>query len=97
MYTSATWIVKSGQEDEFERAWQRGVDQMALENPGVTFRLLRDVEHPLRFVSIGGAWRSAEQIAAARGAASFREALAAIDELVESRELSTYDLVLEVS
>lgn len=97
MYTSGTWIVKSGKEEEFARRWQESADQAVLQNPGVTFRLLRDVENPRRFVSVGGAWRNAEQIAAARNSPSFQEAMAAIDEILESADLSTYDLVAEIS
>ncbi|HLF68966.1 MAG TPA: antibiotic biosynthesis monooxygenase family protein [Gaiellaceae bacterium] len=97
MFTAGTWIVKSGKEEEFARRWQESADQLSLQYPGITFRLLRDVENPRRFVSFGGAWRNAEQVAAARSAPSFQEAKAAIDEILESGEISTYDLVAEIS
>jgi quinol monooxygenase YgiN len=97
VYTSGIWIVKSGREEEFARRWQESADRVALEFPGVTFRLLRDVEEPRRFVSFGGAWRNAEQIAAARSLPSFQEAMASIQDLVESVEIATYELVAEIS
>lgn len=97
MYTSGVWIVKEGKEDEFARRWQASVDRLSLEYPGITFRLLRDTGNPRRFVSVGGAWRSAEQIAAARELPSYREAMAEVESVLEEGELSIYELVAEVS
>lgn len=97
MYTSGVWVVKEGREEEFARRWQESADRAALEFPGVTFRLLRDVEEPRRFVSFGGAWRNAEQIASARNLPSFQETMASIQDLLESSEIATYELVAEIS
>jgi heme-degrading monooxygenase HmoA len=97
VYTSGTWIVKEGHEDEFARGWQRSVDRLALEFPGITFRLLRDADNPRRFVSVGGAWRNAEQIAAARNLPSYQEAMADLETVLEKGEISTYELVAEIS
>jgi quinol monooxygenase YgiN len=97
MYASGTWIVKKGHEGEFARAWQEAADQASLAFPGVTFRLLRDVEDPKRFVAISGAWRNADQIAAARDLPSYRELMAQAEKLVESSELSTFELAAEIS
>ncbi len=97
MYTSGVWLVKKGREDEFARLWQASADQISLEFPGLTFRLLRDVDNPSRFVSLGGAWRNAEQIAAARAMPSFQETMQASEKIVESYELSTFELAAEIS
>ncbi len=97
MYTSGMWVVKKGREDEFARLWQASADQISLQFPGVTFRLLRDVDNPSRFVSVGGAWRNAEQIAAARSLPSFQETMKATEKIVESFELSTFELAAEIS
>lgn len=97
MYTSGVWIVKKGRDEEFARRWQKSVDQLALEYPGITFRLLRDVDNPRRFISVGGAWRSAEQIAAALNLPSYQEAMAEVESTLESGDISTYELVAEVS
>ncbi|HSG12345.1 MAG TPA: antibiotic biosynthesis monooxygenase family protein [Gaiellaceae bacterium] len=97
MYTSGVWIAKKGHEDEFARLWQAAVDQLSLEFPGITFRLLRDVENPRRFVSIGGAWRNAEQIAAARALPSYQESMAALENVLESGDVGTFELTAEVS
>ena len=97
MYTSGVWIAKKGHEDDFERLWQAAVDQLSLEFPGITFRLLRDVENPRRFVSMGGAWRNAEQIAAARALPSYQEGMADLEKVLESGDLGTFELAAEVS
>jgi quinol monooxygenase YgiN len=97
VYTSGVWVVKEGHEDEFRRLWQAGADQGSLQVSGITFRLLHDRENPLRFVSIAGPWRNAEQIESARALPGYREAMAGIDEIAESSELSTYELAAEVS
>jgi quinol monooxygenase YgiN len=97
VYTSGIWTVKAGREEEFARTWQESVDRLVLEFPGVTFRLLRDTENPRRFVSFGGAWRNAEQIAASRSLPAFQEAMAAVQELLDSVEITTYELVAEIS
>jgi quinol monooxygenase YgiN len=97
VYASGVWIVKSGHEDEFARIWQTVADEAALEFPGVTFRLLRDAENPRRFVAFSGAWRNAEQVAAARSLPSFQQLMAGVDRIVESADLSTFELAAEIS
>jgi len=97
MYASGMWTVKKGHEEEFARIWQAAADEASLQFPGVTFRLLRDVENPRRFVAFSGAWRNAEQIATARGLRSFQELMAQAEKIVESAELSTFELAAEIS
>lgn len=97
MYTSGVWIVKAGREDEFERRWQEAVDATSLEFPGVKFMLLRDRENRQRFVSIGEGWRNHEQIEAARSTPAYQDAMAAVWRVLDSGELATLDLVVEVS
>jgi quinol monooxygenase YgiN len=97
VYTSGVWIVKEGREDEFERRWQEGADVVSLEYPDVKFVLMRDRETPRRFVSLGEGWRNAEQIEAARSSPAFQDSMAATWRVIESGEISTLDLVLEVS
>ena len=97
MYTSGVWIVKEGREDEFERRWQENADRLALEFSGVKFVLLRDRANPHRFLSLDEGWRNPEQIDAARSTPSYQDAMASIWRLLESGELSTFELVAEVS
>jgi len=97
MYTSGTWIVKKGHEDEFARLWQASADGVSLQFPGITFRLLRDAENPRRFVSFAGAWRNAEQIEAMRSLPSFQQSMADMQRTLESGEISTFELAAEIS
>lgn len=96
MYAAGAWVVQEGHEQEFARIWQAAADEAALAFPGVTFRLLRDVASPRRYVAFSGPWRSAEQIQAARELPSF-QALTGASALLESTELSTFELVAEIS
>jgi quinol monooxygenase YgiN len=97
VYTSGVWNVKAGKEHDFARGWQASVDRMSLELPGIVFRLLRDEDSPTRFVSVVGPWRNREQYEATRSSAQFQEAVASMADLLESYEISVYDLVAEVS
>jgi heme-degrading monooxygenase HmoA len=97
VYASATWKVKPGHESEFTRLWQENADRVALDNPGVTFRLLRNTESASHFVSITGPWRGAEHFGRVRDSTEFQDWLGAIEETLESGEIASYDLVLEIS
>lgn len=97
MYTSGVWVVKQGREDEFARRWQESADRLALDFPNVKFMLLRDPENVQHFLSLGEGWRNAEQIEVARSTPSFQDSMASIWRLLESGEISTFDLVAEVS
>ena len=97
MYASSLWMVKAGHEDEFARIWQSTADQASLEFPGVAFRLLHDAGNARRFIAFTGPWRNAEQLATARSAAPFRELVSSSEAIVESSELSAWELVVEIS
>jgi quinol monooxygenase YgiN len=94
---SGVWIVKKGRESEFARRWQEAADSVSLDYPDVTFRLFRDHENAQRFISLGDGWRSTEQIEAAQSAPAFQDAMASMWRLLESGEISTLDLVAEIS
>lgn len=97
VYTSAVWNVKEDHEDEFKRHWQESVDAASLEQPGIVFRLLRDVESPRRFTSNDGPWRGLDQISAMRNSSEFHASMASMEEHLDSYEISTWELVAEVS
>jgi len=97
VYTSGVWTVKRGREDEFERRWHEAANGSSLEFPDVKFMLLRDREDPRRFVSLAEGWRNAEQIDAARGSPAYQDAMAAIWRVLDEGQLSTLELVAEVS
>jgi quinol monooxygenase YgiN len=95
--TVGTWLVKEGREDEFARRWEESASSLALQFPDVTFRLLRDRDNPRRFMSMGEGWRNLEQVEQARSLPSFQDSMASIWRLLESGEISTLDLAVEVS
>ena len=95
--TSGIWVVKKGREREFAHRWEESSSNLSREFPDVTFRLLRDREDPRRFISLGEGWRNVEQIEAARSLPSFQDAMASIWNVLESGDISTLDLVVEVS
>jgi quinol monooxygenase YgiN len=97
VYTSGVWVVKEGHEEEFTRRWQTAVDGLSLEFPGLKFMLLRDRENPRRFVSLGEGWRNAEQVDAAQSLPSYQDALSALWRVLDSGELTTMELAVEVS
>ena len=89
--------MKEGRESDFSRRWEESASSLSLEFPDVTFRLLRDRDDPRRFVSLGEGWRNAEQIEAARSLPGFQDAMASIWRMLEDGDISTLDLVVEVS
>jgi hypothetical protein len=95
--TSGIWVVKEGREDDFARRWEESASNLSREFPEVTFRLLRDREDPRRFISLGEGWRNPEQIAMARSLPSFQDAMASIWNVLESGDVSTLELVVEIS
>ena len=97
MYSSGVWVVKKGHEEEFARSWQASADQLALEFSGVTFRLLRDVSEPTRFVAFSGPWRNIEQLTTARSRPPFQELLDTAREITDSGEVFEFELAAEVS
>jgi heme-degrading monooxygenase HmoA len=97
VYTSGVWNVKVGKEDEFARGWQASVDRISLEHSGVVFRLFRDVETRGRFVSLVGPWRSREQVESVRASDSFRKTISEMSDVLDSYELSAFELAVEVS
>jgi quinol monooxygenase YgiN len=95
--TTGIWTVKRGREDEFARRWQESADRVALDFPNVRFRLLRDHDNRQRFVSLGEGWRNHEQVQLAQSAPGYQDSMASIWRLLESGELSTLELVAEIS
>jgi quinol monooxygenase YgiN len=95
--TSGIWVVKEGREDEFARRWEEMVSNLSRDFPDVTFRLLRDHDDPRRFVSLGEGWRNLEQVEAARSLPSFQDSMTAIWRLLETGNLATLELAVEIS
>jgi heme-degrading monooxygenase HmoA len=95
--TAGIWLVKEGRGGEFARRWQESADRIALESPGVTFKLLRDRENSSRYLSLGEGWRTPDQIEAVRESPEFLDSMASIWRLLESGDMSTLELVAEIS
>ena len=95
--TAGIWLVKEGREDEFLHRWEESASNLSREFPAVTFRVLRDRDDPRRFVSLGEGWRNNEQIEAARSLPSFQDSMSSIWNVLESGDMSTLELVVEVS
>lgn len=97
VYSSGIWTVKEGKEQEFVRTWEANVTLVPGEHPGVVFRLLRDADDPRRYVSLVGPWKSLEELESVRRSPAFQESLQRARETLESVEVLTYELVVEVS
>jgi quinol monooxygenase YgiN len=95
--TAGIWVVKDGREDDFARRWEESASNLSREFPDVTFRLLRDRDDPRRFVSLGEGWRNIEQVETARSLPGYQDAMASIWNVLESGDMSTLDLVVEIS
>jgi heme-degrading monooxygenase HmoA len=94
-YTSGLWKVRSGHEDEFVEAWKDFV-RWASQQPGSgTFRLVRDVEDPSRYLSFAP-WESFQSQQAWKQTDEFSARLKTVRQHVESFEPSTYELVTDV-
>jgi len=95
-YTSGVWTVKPGEEDDFVEAWKEFVASGA-EMPGSgTFRLLRDLERPGRFMSFAP-WESFDAQEAWRQRPEFAERIGRARAHCEDFQTATYELVAEVS
>ena len=95
-YTHTTWIVKEGREDEFLRLWQQLADWTVTENFAQSAMLLRDVERPNVFVSLGP-WHTIEEVERWRLTEGFQERIARLESVLERFEPTTLELVLATS
>lgn len=94
-YTSGTWNVKPGDEDEFVEAWKQFVG-WAAEQPGSgTFRLLHDRDHQGRFTSFGQ-WASVDAEQAWLNMPEFAERLGRVRYHCIEANASSFDVVATV-
>jgi heme-degrading monooxygenase HmoA len=96
VYTLGIWKVKSGAEDEFVAAWTEFARWSADHAPGSSWvKLLRDREHPNRFISVGP-WDSLEAIEAWRELEGWKQRIGEIRGLLEGFEAVTLDSAAEL-
>jgi heme-degrading monooxygenase HmoA len=93
-YTHTTWRVKPGMEDEFVQRWGEWIEWSHRQGLGARARLLRDVERPGTFVSFGP-WASIDAVKSWRSAEGYHDRVARLQEVVESFEPHTLELVAE--
>ena len=93
-YTSTTWIVKAGHEQEFIHRWNEFAQWSADQGLRASAMLLRDVDEPTHFVSFGP-WESLQVIGRWRSLPGFHERVARLNDVLESFEARTLELVGE--
>jgi heme-degrading monooxygenase HmoA len=91
-FTYTTWRVRPGMEEEFVRRWEDWSYWSAVEGLVEQARLLRDADDPLSFVSFGK-WMNIADVRAWRSRPGYAERVARLQELVESFEPKTYEVV----
>jgi heme-degrading monooxygenase HmoA len=94
-YTSGSWTVKPGAEGAFVEEWTAFVTWASGMAGSGTFRLVRDVETPSRYLSFAG-WESFEAQQAWKSLPEFGERLGRVRSHCEDFRPSTYELVVEV-
>ena len=94
-YTSGVWLAKAGEEAEFIAAWQEFVI-WAKTMPGCgTFRLVRDLEEPSRFMSFAPR-ESFEAQCAWKEDPEFREQIMRARRHTDDFTPATFELVTQV-
>ena len=94
-YTSGLWTVKPEQEDEFVQAWTEFVRWAGTMAGSQSFRLVRDLEQPNRFLSFAP-WDSFDAQQAWKDQPDFRDRIAQVRRHCDDFQPSTYELVTEV-
>jgi heme-degrading monooxygenase HmoA len=96
-YTHGRWVVKAGQEERFQAAWQETAEWTNANISGTVggeALLLQDLDDPTNFYSFGP-WDSLEAIQAWRADPGFQERVGRMRELLESFEAHTLRLVVQ--
>ena len=94
-YTHGVWVVKEGEEDDFVAAWRDFVSWGSESDGSGTFRLVRDVDDPSRFMSFAP-WESFEAQQAWKGTDEWRERMARVQQHVAHFTPSVWEFVTDV-
>lgn len=93
IFTSGTWVVPAGKEDDFVAAWTEFAEWTKANISGAGWVvLLRDAEQPNRFTSLGP-WESAAHIEAWRASDGFRERLGRLEDMAETFDATRLERV----
>jgi heme-degrading monooxygenase HmoA len=76
-FTTGRWTVGSDKQDAFVEAWQEFAGWASAKPGAGTLVLMRDLDDPDRFVSIGD-WRTVDAIRDWKGSPEFRERIAQV-------------------
>jgi heme-degrading monooxygenase HmoA len=91
-YTNGVWMVKAGEEEAFVAAW-REFASWGQTWPGcATFRLVRDVRNPSRYMSFGD-WESLDAQQAWKDHPEFKARIRRVQEHVDDFQPSLFELV----
>jgi quinol monooxygenase YgiN len=94
-YTHGDWRVKPGRADEFVAAWTEFAEWTAQHAEGAgRGTLLRDLDDPNRFVSIGP-WQSVDAIESWRSLDGWKQRVSEIRGMLAGFEPATLELVVE--
>jgi heme-degrading monooxygenase HmoA len=94
-YTHGTWLVKEGEEDEFVDAWRDFVSWGSTWEGSGTFRLVRNVDEPSRYMSFAP-WESFEAQKAWKENPEFRERIGRVRNHTSDFTPSVFELVTVV-
>jgi heme-degrading monooxygenase HmoA len=97
LYTHGRWMVKEGQQERFQAAWQELAEWTNASIRGAVAgeaRLLQDLDDLTLFYSFGP-WDSLDAIQAWRTDPGFQERVGRIRELLESFEAHTLRLTVQ--
>ena len=90
-YTLTTWQVQANHEDEFVRRWSEWVEWSHREGLDAPALLLRDVDHPHTFISLGP-WQSITAVKNWRALPGYQERVARLREVVDRFEPRTLEV-----
>jgi heme-degrading monooxygenase HmoA len=91
-YSSGEWLVREGSEEDFVERWTTFLEWTLNNAPGAeSFVLVRSIEDPRRFLSLG-AWENQDAQEAWRQMPRMQELLSQCRELCEEFEFHGYTL-----
>jgi heme-degrading monooxygenase HmoA len=94
-YTSGAWTVRPGAEEEFVAAWKEFVGWASEWEGSGTFRLVRDLDQPNRFMSFAP-WQSFEAQKAWKQDPEFPARIRKVRQYCEDFVPLSYELVAQV-